>query len=245
VKRVKATRATPLQREISKIQQGSPVAPVLRLVVGDALAERTITAAVRVRHLEGTGEGLRPSPKIRHRGTAKVEFAPEQVRPTTELCVRRMVLLVLMILEKLPPKGDRIISRQLWLGPHTGPGVGESLAARLGCSVREIERYLVVLRQAGVLTAYQPPDGVMPDEYVGRSGKPFNIYRLCGEMPRELLLLLRPAYAAEARAIERAKEATEAASFLERPESTASPPEPRERKASAAALAAFMKMVPP
>ena len=263
VKLIRAAGASPLAHEILKIKGGSPVAPVLRSVVGDSTAEKLVTAAMRVRHFEGTGEGLRPSREKRHQGSARVEFAPEAVRPSNHVVVQRMAILLLMVLEHLPKCGSKIMTQKLWLGPHVGPGVGNSLAARLGCSVREIERYLVVLRQAQVLRTWQPPaEKVANKRLVGRrSGRAYNCWQLIGELPRELLARLRPAFSAGARAADAARSepiharhgrSDAAAAFMQKvspplPEAAGPPaagPPPVARKAPSVVVAAFMAMIP-
>lgn len=180
--------ASPLARELAEIRGTGPVGPVLRRVVGDGMAEKILGGLMRVRRFEGPGRGRSPSPGVRHQGTATVEFAPEPVRSADSGPVRRAVTLLLTVLDQLPEcsagNPARVISRRLWIG-HQGGAKGAprgfSLANRLKISVREIERYLVVFRELGVLRQWQPPKsiGERDPRLIGRrSGHPYACWQL-------------------------------------------------------------------
>jgi len=184
---------------ISRILSGDRVGPTLRDALGDRLASRVLHVVSRVCRIEGEGAGVQTKKgvKRKHQRSAKVRFAPGPVRTVDSRAVRRIVALVLMVLEQMSYDRKRVISRRLWIG------CGEkrqsvSLAGRLGVSPREVERYIVILRQGGILEQWQIPASELQDRapqlVSRRTGYVYACWELVGEMPRELIERFRRWY---------------------------------------------------
>lgn len=198
MKRFSDRRASALAGPIREIRAGAEIRPVLTQALGEAFTGKVLRALTRVERIEGTGEGRSPGPGVKHQGTAKVKFAANPMRGENHAMVRHAVLLLLHVLGVLPPDSKRVISPKLWLG-HQGGAKGEprgkALANRIGVSVRELERYVTVFRQANILTQHQPPARELKErnpELVGRrSGHAYAEWKLIGEVPRELARTLK------------------------------------------------------
>ena len=192
-------RASPLAGAREEIRQGLPIGPTLRSVLGDSLATRVLDVLCRVVEFEGCGAGARPAPGIRHQGTARVEFAQRPLRAADSAPVRRACSFLLCIMERMPHQGPaRVVCPELWMGHQggaKGAPRGKALANRVGVSVRELERYLTVFRQSGIIRQWQPPASELKERsprLVGRrSGYAYACWELMGELPRELARILR------------------------------------------------------
>lgn len=202
-KHVRQFSASPLAGALREIRVGLPLGPILRACVGDRMTDRVLDVLCRVREFEGCGAGVQPRAGVRarHQGTARVEFAPRPLRPADSRVVRNACHFLLLILERMPIEGPtRVVSPELWLGHQggaKGAPRGKALANRIGVSVRELERYLTVFRQSGILRQWQPPASELKarsPKLVGRrSGYAYACWELLSDLPRELARILREA----------------------------------------------------
>ena len=124
--------------------------------------------------LRAIGGGDRAVPRS---ATCTLEPAPLHAADSDP--VRRLARLTLLICSWIGPKGRT--GR-----PEQGHRLNTRwLALRLGCSVREVERYLTVLRSSGLIQTWQPPTSSgCPKGNI--SGHCFNLFELVGEIPPEL-----------------------------------------------------------
>jgi hypothetical protein len=168
------------------------VGETLTKCFGEALTAKFLDASTRailtdvksaVRKLSSKGKPYAPP------NTAVAGFAPSPVREPESAPVRHMAILLLTVLERLEPDGSRVASRALWLGnPNAIHQPPNSLAGRVGRTVRELERYLAVFRTAGILEAWQPPSS--SGSLKSKRGHCYNVYSLAVPMPRELTATL-------------------------------------------------------
>lgn len=229
---------SPLGEARYLIRRGeAPIAEVLTKCFGEALTAKFLDAATRailtdvkseVRKLSAKGKPFAPP------GTAVAGFAPSPVRESESAPVRYMAVLLLTVLERLPPGGSRVAARGLWLGnPNAERQAPNSVAGRVGRTVRELERYLAVFRTAGILEAWQPPANSGSPK--SRKGHCYNVYELAVPMPLELNETLEAWRAAHKRKErETVRRAAEAPRTPERPQPTES-----AAKTAAALLARF------
>lgn len=215
--RARSTRGSlsPLGEARYLLRRGeAPIAETLARVFGEALAARFIDAATRAVLTDVKSETRKLSSKgvpYAPPGSAVAGFAPTARRTSESAPVRHMAIMLLTVLERLPPGGSRVASRGLWLG-NPNPGQRQppnSVAGRVGVEVRELERYLAVFRTAGILEAWQPP--ATSGSPKSRRGHCYNVYDLAVPMPRELTETLEAWRAAhqtqERAAVRRAAEA--------------------------------------
>lgn len=134
---------------------------------------RDVRSDATLIRMSGSGRAYHP-PR-----SARAELG-ELVHEANAPTVRRMALVFVIVCS--------------WLGPTRRTGHHRQghalrvdvLAEKAGCSVREVERYLAVLRSAGILRCWQPPSSSgLPKG--NRSGHCFNLYELtCEQLPPEL-----------------------------------------------------------
>jgi len=176
-----------------KLRRGTDVETALRVGLGRALAAKVVRAArcAKLREVHAPRELIRITRSGRAHApprTARVELG-SVVHDANALHVRRLALMAVHILGWLGPAGRTGHERQ---GARLRVDV---LAQR--CALRdkpldrkEVQRYLAVLRSAGILSAWQPPaydeHGVRNTLPVGPSGHCFNFYELAGDVPPEL-----------------------------------------------------------
>ena len=184
-------KRTPLGRFRRLVRDESEsVEAVASRVWGASVGKRVLDACTRAVNLDVSSR--RP-----------VAFAAQPVRDTSARSVRRMVDLALVICERmLPDRGDTMRgvahSRGLYLGHawRTPKGVPRrkgqwGVSAKVGVSPRQLDRYLEVLRAAGLVTRHQPPKDEAPNVLRGRiSGHAYAVFRLLCDVPRELKVLL-------------------------------------------------------
>lgn len=118
--------------------------------------------------------------------------------------MRRIVRLVLLVLEEMGTESGKACGSRLWLGKtrdeRTGKYVkaGEQLglAQRVGVCVRELQRYIALLQHADVWRVWQPMERTeggtgcrapakLPRHMRGEVYA-YNVYQLRGPMPRRL-----------------------------------------------------------
>lgn len=224
-------KRSPLGREIGACLDGRrDVREVLGSVIGEDRA-RVLSDAVRRVRLRSVGDSAR--------------FEPTKIHPVNTPQERRCAALLLIVLSHVSSRG-RAWTSELYRGRRTRidehgevkhcPSVSAGgLAARLGCSVREIERYLLVLFAAGLLDVWQGPKD-SPERYRGSSGYAYAVYQWIGEVPREVARRLRSWWG---EAVEAAKAA---AALLAAPPTRAAKGRDQEIAAQVALFAGF---VPP
>lgn len=186
--RRKLRQLSPLGEQRALIRRSeAPIPEVLTQLLGLELAQQFLHWATHVALEDVRSDERRTSEKgvvYAPRRSAIATLSPAPVRSVESAAVRSMALLLLHVLETFEPGGARTNSRGLYLGtPNAERPNG--LSGRLGRSVRELERYLVVFRCAGVLGAHQPP-GSAPGVVRSRRGYAYNVYTLQQAMPREL-----------------------------------------------------------
>ncbi len=113
--------------------------------------------------------------------SAVAMFSPHPVRDEDDSCTRHQALLLLAVLEQMwwephDPSAPRTCGSKLYL---------PRLAARIGVGVRELDRYLAILRTAGILQAWQPPAKDLPAKMRGKKHA-YNVWRLNRALPRPL-----------------------------------------------------------
>jgi hypothetical protein len=191
---VQKSSAGPLGHVARRLRKGTDVETALRIGLGRELASKVVRAAcgAKLRDVRAPRELIRITRTGRAHApprTARVEIGRSPVHDANARCVRRLALMLVHVLG--------------WLGPAGRTGHARQ-AARLRVDVladkcalggrpldrKEIQRYLAVLRSAGILSAWQPPaydeNGVRNTLPVGPSGHCFNFYELTGDVPPEL-----------------------------------------------------------
>jgi len=192
---------------ISRIRRGASVGVELEAVLGSELTERFLatvkraavakTAAPREAWETSKRTGVRFAP----RRSARARFLPMDVRTGEDNCTRRMAVFLLCVLEHLwhapaHPDKPRVCNWRVYL---------PRLAARVGVTPRELERYLAIFRSAGLVDAWQPPKtDKTPRHMHGTSGHCYNVYRLNQPIPRALAERLKK-FQTRLRADERAE----------------------------------------
>lgn len=155
----------PLGQGLRRLTRGVDVTLALSYSLGHELATKAIRALSRVKLREVRADD------------SKIPSAP-YVHDENAPHIRRAAIVLVLICQ--------------WLGPtgrtgHRAQGSRlrvDVLADRAGVSIREIERYLAVLRQAGILKNWQPPKSSgLP---AGISGHCFNLYELVAGIPKAL-----------------------------------------------------------
>lgn len=141
------------------------------------------------------------------RRRARAHFNAGPIKDANAPDVRRQARLLLEICGWLRPWKERGSRRTGHEGQEHKLNK-RNLSARLGVSTKEIERYLTVMEDAGVVRRWQPPaDSGMPKGNI--SGHCFSVYELVGEMPAPLRLELE-GWHGRAQQIERAEVAAQA-----------------------------------
>jgi hypothetical protein len=170
-------RFSPLGDEISSVlSPTSDVEVVAATVLGEERTAKLVNLIRRVKLGELVG-GVRPEPNPVHGPNTPWE--------------RRIVALLLMVLEHVSPKG-RAWTKRLFRGRQrieTDDGTtvyvpGHSaggLAARLKVSPREVDRYLQVLKHSGLLSVWQGPQDA-PESFRGFKYA-YAVFQWAGEVP--------------------------------------------------------------
>lgn len=136
-----------------------------------------------------------------------VRFWPEAVHEANTAHERRFCALLLMIQSELStakPKDLRAWTKHLfrgrqhtwriddngeWQREYVKTGHTGGLAARLGCSVREVDRYLAVAKAAGIVDVWQlkgkDKTDKLPEHLRGKRWA-YSCARWLGELPREV-----------------------------------------------------------
>lgn len=134
------------------------------------------------------------------------EFASEPIHAPNGMAERRMFALLLMVLEQYTGRGDdprRIWTKKLWRGRteraeitpdgevkrrYVPVGKQGGLAARLGVCRREVDRYLRVLRAAGILQVWQKKKHVekLPKELRGKKYA-YAAFRWLVDLPQQVM----------------------------------------------------------
>lgn len=171
-------RPSPLGDEIATVlHPTSDVQTVIATVVGDERAAKWVDAIRRVR-MRGLVGG--------------VKWEDEQLHEPNSPQERRFCAMLLMILCEVSPQGRAWTSR-LFRGrqkQETDDGrkvyvpakSAGGMAARLGCSPREIDRYLQVAKAAGIVEVWQGPSDA-PKRFRGAEYA-YAVFRWLGEIPR-------------------------------------------------------------
>jgi hypothetical protein len=185
-------RLRPLRQKLARGQ----LAPVdgLAPIVGKELASRWIGLLCRA--VIGSAASPRDDRKLRStdeidefgesgtrvygaRFTARVRVDAVPLRPDMHREVVGPVLLLLAILDQIRPGSRRAWDRALWLGPACMPAKPPPcLAARLGVSVRTVERWLATLRTIGVLDNWQPPASEANERQRNKNGRTYSLYEV-------------------------------------------------------------------
>jgi hypothetical protein len=237
----KQGKLSPLGEARYLIRRGeSPIADVMRETFGEELGAKFMDAATRAVLTDVKSEtrkrsesGLMFAPPR----TAVAGFAPTALRDAESAPVRAMAILLITVLEAFEPGGSRVASRGLWLGnPNAEHQPPNSVAGRIGRSVRELQRYLAVFRWAGILEAIQPPS--KSGSVKGKKGHCYNVYMLAVPMPLTLHETLASWRAAHVKT-QRTKQRTAAAAP---PAASQRPLSPNASKTAALYAARF---VPP
>lgn len=196
----------------------------MREVLGEALARQLVDHAQRA-VLRETGQAERGPTGAAKPRTAKVKFAETAERSADSKVVRRIARMVLHI--------------AAWMGTHGDGRTGSSaqrgrlamgwLVKWVGVQRRELARYLAVLRRAGVMDSWQPPQtSGMPRG--SNTGMCFAVYRFCQGVPAALRARLE---------CWRQKMAPKAARELSAPATAAQAPRTGTMPASVAAILAM------
>lgn len=152
--------------------------------------------------------------------TTRAKFDPGYVHRANTWHERRFFALMLIVLQEValrPGRKATAFTKQLWRGrtyrwrvtddgewrrcyvPSSSSG---GLAARLGCSVREIDRYLTVAKSADVLGVRQIRGRAsidrLPRHLKGREW-PYALFTWLGDLPQAALAVLRRARGEPAR----------------------------------------------
>ncbi len=173
-----------------RLRRGVDVRTALQIGVGGPLADKVVGAARRAKLRDIRA----PQSLIRTAKSGRAYLPPtsaraelgELVHDANADIVRNIATLFVLICSWLGPTGKTGHDRQKhFLRVDV---LAEKLAACTPsgkCSVREVERYLTVLRSAGVLACWQPPSssGLPKGKFSGRC---FNLYTLVGDIPPEL-----------------------------------------------------------
>lgn len=150
----------------------------LRETCGRQFASRFNTAAraASLRLVRATEHlGARRGPL-----SARATFADRPVKPDNAPDIRKQAFALLLVLGWMRPGGRRTGH------PTQGHALNmKAIAGRTGVSVRELERYLVVWADAGLLKRWQPPASSNAPKG-NLSGHCFNLFELVDEMPDEL-----------------------------------------------------------
>lgn len=177
------------------LKQDADVETSVGLVCGSAFTDRFLGAA-RAASLRRVTTPAAPSPPsaggaeapTTRKRRAGAYFHPHPIKDANALDVRRQALLLLEILARLRPWKERHPRRT----GHEMQGHElnkNKLAKRVGVCTKEIERYLNVLEDGGILRRWQPPKrSGAPRGYI--SGHCFSLYELIGEVPAQLRLEL-------------------------------------------------------
>ena len=169
-------------------------------VIGPLLRGKLSVRTVLDRHF---GEGALRARVLRaltSRDLATATIISSRARPLETRCARRMLALVLMLVERLDAHGVACGSA-IWQG---------SLARRLGLStrharaggplggIREVQRYVSILEASGALKAHQPDAARVTDAMRARPRLSivrgasvvrrwsYNVIRFVGVLPRQL-----------------------------------------------------------
>ena len=185
----KAGKLSPLGEARYLVRRGeAPIVDVMRQTFGAELADKFIDAATRAILTDVRSDTRRKSARglpYAPPRSAVAGFAPSPVRDSESAPVRAMAILLITVLEAFDPGGSRTAKKALWLGnPHAERQPPNSLAGRIGRSMREAQRYLAVFRTAGILDAVQPPSWT--GSLKSKKGHCYNVYMLAVAMPREL-----------------------------------------------------------
>lgn len=156
------------------------------LGVACAASLRRVTTAPQPPSPPSAGDPQAPTRRRRKRSRPHIYETPFKDPNAPD--VRRLSRLVLEICSWLRPWKQRN-------GQRTGHE-GQlhklnkrNLSARLGVCTKEVERYLNVLEEGGIIRRWQPPaSSGMPRGNI--SGHCFSVYELVGEMPAPLRLEL-------------------------------------------------------
>lgn len=193
----KQGRLTPLGEMKYLVRRGeAPIGRVFGPVIGERLAGQFMRGALcaELDEIRSTVRKRAPETGVIYAPprTARASFAPAPIRSEESAPVRRMALLLLDVLEHFEPGGQRVASKGLWLG-YANPAYRQcpnSVSGRTGVGVREIQRYCVILEDAGVLKRWQP-NGRDSKNLKGKSGHCYNLWELqVPVMPAELHNLL-------------------------------------------------------
>lgn len=232
----------------------SHVQTVLATVTGDDMAAKICRGCQHIRMGELVGG---------------VSFEDEPVHDPDSSHERRMAALVLMVLEQVSRHG-RAWTEALFRGRNRrfledgtteycpGKSAG-GLAARLGVSPRQVDRYLQVLKALGVFAVHQGPK-TAPERFKGREYA-YAVFRWLADVPRAVATRLarawgrekprpqpNPPAAPQTRGELTASAAEQAAKFLDQASREApavpSAEAPRERGSEAAA-ARFLALLKP
>lgn len=155
----------PLGQGLRRLVRGVDVTIALTYSVGHELATKVTRALSRAKLREIRADDV------------PVTAAP-YVHDLNAPHIRRAAIVLVLICQWFGPSGRT---------GHRAQGSRlrvDVLADRAGVSVREIERYLAVFRQAGILKNWQPPKSSgLPS---GISGHCYALYELAAGIPREL-----------------------------------------------------------
>jgi hypothetical protein len=150
---------------------------ICRAVIGTAASPRDDRRLRSTAEIDEHGEsGTRV---YGGRFTARVRVDAHPLREQSHAEVVGPVLLLLAILDQVRPGSRRAWDRALWLGPACMPDKPPPcLAARLGVSVRTVERWLAVLRTIGALDNWQPPASEANDRQRNKNGRTYSLYEV-------------------------------------------------------------------
>lgn len=185
-RRKKAAKQSPFGREIADLLSGrADPAVVLGSVVGAELADRWIQAARSPLWRSVAADGLE------RRG----ELLEADATPVPRFCA-----FLLMVLEQTRSESGRTCTRALYRGrTHTRPfldgdgvwrreyvpaGHTGGLAARLGCSVKTVERMAKVAEHFGIVKSWQAPKS-MGEEYRGHEWG-YSVWQWLITIPRQV-----------------------------------------------------------
>ena len=119
--------------------------------------------------------------------SARAKFRDAPVRSGEDNCTRRQAVLLLMVLEQVwhdphDVHAPRICNQRLYL---------QRLAARVGVHVREVQRYLAILRSGGLVDTWQPPVTDATPKSMRGKRHCYSVWRLNRTLPRVLREALR------------------------------------------------------
>lgn len=174
------------------------------MALGGELAGRIVNA-VRFTVLERLARSRKDGSE------ARIEWRGGYVHKETAQHLRHVARFVLLVLERIGVDSGKAASSRLWLGRtrdergHYVPaGRQLGLAAEVGVSVRQLERYTALLQAAGVWHVWQPMErdeggkgprapSKLPEKLRGETYA-YNHWQLVGPVPKQLRANLQRYY---------------------------------------------------